>query len=56
MYGLDFSLKNFLSDEAGYDLVEFALAGALAGSVAMVALRDKWGDVGSFVSAIVHGN
>jgi len=56
MNGFDFTLKNFLSDEAGYDLVEFALAGALASSVVFVALRDKWGDVGAFLSAIVHGN
>ena len=55
MNELDFSLNNFLADEAGYDLVEFALAAALAGSVAVVALRDKWGDVNSFLSAIVHG-
>ena len=52
----DFTLKNFLSDEAGYDLVEFALAAALAGSVAVVALRDKWGDVHSFLMAVVHGS
>lgn len=55
MNGLDFSLKNFLADDAGYDLVEFALAGALAGSVAVIALRDKWGDVSSFVTAIING-
>jgi len=52
----DFTLKNFLTDETGYDLVEFALAAALAGSVAVVALRDKWGDVGSFIAAVVHGS
>ena len=56
MNRFDFSLKNFLSDEAGYDLVEFALAAALAGSVAVVALRDKWSDVGSFLNAIIHGS
>ena len=56
MNGSDFSLKNFLSDETGYDLVEFALAAALAGSVAVVALRDKWGDLSSFLTAIVHGS
>ena len=56
MNRFDFSLKNFLADEAGYDLVEFALAAALAGSVAVVALRDKWGDVSSFLTAIIHGS
>jgi Flp pilus assembly pilin Flp len=55
MNDFDFSLKNFLADDAGYDLVEFALAAALAGSVAVVALRDKWGEVNGFVSAIIHG-
>ena len=55
MNRFDFSLKNFLADETGYDLVEFALAAALAGSVAVVALRDKWGDVSSFASSIIHG-
>ena len=54
MNGSAFSLKNFLVDEAGYDLVEFALAAALAGSVAVVALRDKWGEVSAFISTIVH--
>jgi len=52
---LDFSLKNFLADEAGYDLVEFALAAALAGSVTIVALKDKWGDVAAFLQTILHG-
>lgn len=52
----EFTLMNFLSDETGYDLVEFALAAALAGSVAVVALRDKWGDVHSFFMAVVHGS
>lgn len=54
MNRFDFTLKNFLSDEAGYDLVEFALAAALGGSVAFVALRGKWGDVSSFFTAIIH--
>ena len=56
MNDFDFSLKNFLADEAGYDMVEFALAAALAGSVAVVALRDKWGDVASFLTTLVHGS
>ena len=55
MNGLDFTLKNFIADEAGYDLVEFALAAALAGSVVLVALKDKWGDVGAFIQTIIHG-
>jgi len=55
MNDLNFSLKSFLADEAGYDLVEFALAAALGGSIAVVALRDKWGDVSSFLTALVHG-
>jgi len=56
MNRFDFSLKDFLVDEAGYDLVEFALAAALAGSVVVVALRDKWGDVSSLLTAIIHGS
>jgi Flp pilus assembly pilin Flp len=55
MNGLDFTLKNFIADEAGYDMIEFALAAALAGSVAVVALKDKWSDVATFLQAIVHG-
>ncbi len=49
-------LKNFLADEAGYDLVEFALGTALAGSVAVVALRDKWSGVHNLLIAVVHGS
>ena len=52
----DFTLKNFLADEAGYDLVEFSLGSALAGSVAIVALRDKWGDLHGLLQAVVHGS
>ena len=52
----DFSLKNFLADETGYDLVEFALGSALAGSVAVVALRDRWGDLHGLLQAVVHGS
>jgi|HubBroStandDraft_6_1064221.scaffolds.fasta_scaffold1564233_1 Flp pilus assembly pilin Flp len=55
MNSSEFTLKSFLADEAGYDLVEFALAAALASSVAVVALRDKGGDVSNFFTAIVHG-
>lgn len=55
MNGSAFSLKHFLVDEAGYDLVEFALAAALAGSIAVVALRDKWGEVNGFINSIIHG-
>ena len=51
----EFSLKDFLADEAGYDLVEFALAAALGGSFAVVALRDRWGDVSSFLSSLGSG-
>jgi hypothetical protein len=41
MLNLRISLHAFFNDEAGYDLVEFALAFALAGSVAVMALRES---------------
>ena len=40
MHRFALPLKHFIADETGYDLVEFAMAAALASSVAFVALKD----------------
>jgi hypothetical protein len=47
-------VNKFLAEEAGYDLVEFAMAGALAASVATVAFKDKWSDIVPAVSSFFH--
>ena len=42
----------FLHDETGYDLVEFAMAFALAGSVAVMALRSSSPEFARALSSI----
>jgi hypothetical protein len=41
MKNLNNALHLFVQDENGYDLIEFALAFGLAGSVAVMALRNS---------------
>jgi hypothetical protein len=53
MHRFELPLKHFIADEAGYDLVEFAMAAALASSVAFVALKNQ---SASEIFAWIHSN
>jgi len=45
-------LKNFMQDESGEDLIEYAMAAGLVGTGAVVALKGSSGNVGAaFTSA-----
>ena len=53
MNRLALSLQHFLAEEAGYDMVEFAMGAALLGSVGAVALKDRIPVVGEAVQTVV---
>ncbi len=53
MHRFELRLKHFIADEAGYDLVEFAMAAALAGSVTFMALKNHSAPE---IAAWIHSN